>query len=241
MSADLPERDPLADLVSRSIGSRVEAVEAEVLPSEPGVERKRLRFARAGGASSAIFERVLPGEVTEAQLLPFLARKTDRVPAIHARGLPPPHVLLGPWILMEDVLAGEDACLGDVRDILRAKLSVERAVAHDLPALRALGLGTGSRVLPASLSAAPLALMHGDLRCASARRVGRGVVLVGWRRAALGPGVLDAAALARDLERAGREPDAVRVRDCYVAESGEPGAAGLFAAAARHLRDGEDA
>jgi len=232
--------DPLADLVSRSIGARVPAVEVEVLPSDPGVERKRLRYTSAAGASSAIFERLPRGEAVEAQLLPFLARKTDRVPAVHSRGIPPAHVTLGPWILIEDVLTGEDACVGDVSEIVRAKLAIERAVANDLPALRALGLKEVPGELPASLAAAPRALVHGGLRCAAARRVARGVVLIDWRRAGIGAGVLDAATLALELERAGRQNEALAVRDCYVAESGLSDASSLFVAAARHLRGGAE-
>src|SRR6185503_8689483 len=94
VSGELPERDPLADLVSRSIGARVPSVDVELLPAPEGVERKRLRFNTATGSSSAIFERVPRGETVEAQLLPFLARKTDRVPSVHSRGLPPPHASL---------------------------------------------------------------------------------------------------------------------------------------------------
>ena len=71
MSPDLSERDPLADLVSRSIGARVPSVDVELLPAEHGLERKRLRFITSAGASSAIFERSPRGEVLEAQLLPF--------------------------------------------------------------------------------------------------------------------------------------------------------------------------
>ena len=212
MTDGIPERDPLADLISRSIGIRVPSVEAEVLPSEDGVERKRLRFATATGSSTAIFERLPRGEATEAQLLPFLARKTDRVPALHARGLPPPHASLGPWVLIEDVYAGTLACDGDAVEIIEAKLAIEVAVAKDLPALRALGLRDDTRALPPSLAAAPRTLVHGDLVCANARRVSRGVVLVGWRRAFLGAAVLDAAGLALDLERAGRSKDASAVR-----------------------------
>ena len=241
-AADHPadERDPLADLVSRSIGARVPSVEVEVLVSGETGERKRLRFSTASGPSSAIFDRAPRGETTEAQLLPFLARKTDRVPAVHSRGIPPAHVALGPWILIEDVLAGDDACVGDVREIVRAKLAIERVVAKDLPALRALGLKEVPEELPASLAAAPRALVHGGLRCAAARRVGRGVVLIDWRRAAVGAGVLDAAMLALELERAGRQSDALAVRDCYVAESGLADAPELFVVAARHLRGGAE-
>lgn len=207
-----PERDPLADLVSRSIGMRVPSVESEILASEDGIERKRLRFTTTAGASTAIFQRLPRGEVTEAQLMPFLARKTDRVPKLHSRGLPPPHVSLGPWVLIEDVYSGATACDGDPVDIIEAKLAIEAAVAKDLPALRALGLRDDARSLPPALAAAPRTLVHGELVCANARRVSRGVVLVGWRRAFLGAAVLDAAALALDLERAGRSKDASAVR-----------------------------
>jgi hypothetical protein len=231
MTDEIPERDPLADLVSRSIGVRVPSVEAEILPSEDGVERKRLRFATAAGSSTAIFERLSRGETTEAQLLPFLARKTDRVPALHSRGIPPPHVSLGPWVLIEDVYAGALACDGDVVEILESKRAIEQAVAKDLPALRALGLRDDTRALPPSLAGAARTLVHGHLVCANARRVARGVVLVGWRRAFVGAGVLDAASLALDLERAHRPKDAAAVREAHAAE----GDAALLVEAERFL------
>ncbi len=230
----MSERDPLADLVSRSIGVPVPSVEVEVLAAGPSGERKRLRFTTATGTSSAIFDRAPRGDAIEAQLLPFLARKTDRVPIVHSRGIPPAHVTLGPWVLTEDVYAGVGGCLGDAADIVRAKLAIERAVARDLPALRALGIRELGP-LPEPLATASRALLHGDLVCANAWRVARGVVLVGWRKAALGPGALDVARLARDLERAGRSGDAAAARDVYVAESGDPSASDLLAAAARAL------
>ncbi len=211
------ERDPLADLVSRSVGGRIAAVVAEPLAAE-GLERKRLRFERSGAAATAIFERAAPGATLEAQLLPFLARKTDRVPAVYSRGLPPPHARLGPWVLLEDVLAGADAC-DDPAAIVRAKVEIERAVAPDLPALRALGLR--ERGLPAALAAAPRGLVHGALVCANARRVERGVVIVGWSRAFLGPTVIDAATLARDCRRRGDETAAAAVRDAYRSATGD--------------------
>lgn len=220
MSAELPERDPLADLVSRSLGIHVDSVRAEELPGEDGVERRRLRYLSNGGERSAIFERSPRGATLEAQLLPFLARKTERVPLVHARGLPPPHAALGPWLLMEDVLGAPTACDADPADVVRAKLSVERAVEHDEPALRALGVPLDPRDLPAPLAAVPRRLVHGDLRCAIAHRVDRGVVLAGWARAALGCAVLDIAAFARDLAAAGRESDAGDVRETYARESG---------------------
>lgn len=211
------ERDPLADLVSRSVGGHIDAVVAEPLAAE-GLERKRLRFERSGAAATAIFERAAPGATLEAQLLPFLARKTDRVPAVYSRGLPPPHARLGPWLLLEDVLAGGEGC-DDPAAIVRAKLEVERAVARDHPALRALGLR--ERDLPAALAPAPLGLVHGALTCASARRVARGVVIVGWSRAFLGPTVIDAASLANDLARRGDDAGAAEVREAYVSATGD--------------------
>jgi hypothetical protein len=241
---DVPERDPLADLVSRSVGQRVGSVDVEVLPTGAG-ERKRLRFRTAAGDSSAVFDRAPRGATTEAQLLPFLARKTDRVPTVHSRGIPPPHVALGPWVLIEDVYAGAPACDGDPREIVRAKLAIERAVARDLPALRALGIRELTD-LPGPLAAAPRVVLHGDLVCANAVRVARGVVLLGWRHAALGPGVLDIARLAQDLESAGRTADAQAVRDVYVMESGLPNAlelmvrAGQTVAAAKAVEESPD-
>ena len=230
----MSERDPLADLVSRSVGRRIDSVAVEVLPPREGIERKRLRYDTSAGPSAAIFERAPRGETLEAQLLPFLARKTDRVPTVHARGIPPAHVTLGPWVLMEDVLESAFACDGDVRDVVRAKLAVESAVIRDLPALRALGVRDYPSVV-ASLASAPRGLMHGDLICANARRLARGVVLTSWDRASIGPTVIDAAHFARELDRSGRHADAEVARETWIAESGAASAASLWSAAARAL------
>ena len=232
MSEKLPERDPLADLVSRSIGTRVPSVDVEVMPSLAGIERKRLRFTTAAGPATAIFERLPRDDITEAQLLPFLARKTDRVPRLHSRGLPPAHVTLGPWVLIEDVFDSAPACDGDPVEVLDAKVNIEHAVAKDLPALRALGLRDDARELPAGLASAPRALVHGDLVCDNARRLARGVVLVGWRRAFIGAAVLDAASLVQGLERADRAKDAAAVREAYVRD----GDRALLEEAERFLR-----
>jgi hypothetical protein len=226
------ERDPLADLVSRSVGRRIESVAVEALPPREGTERKRLRYDTNAGPSAAIFERAPRGVTLEAQLLPFLARKTDRVPIVHARGIPPAHVTLGPWVLMEDVFDSPPACDADVREIVRAKLAIERAVAKDLPALRALGVSDYPRVI-SSLASAPRGLMHGDLSCPNARRLARGVVLTSWGRAAIGPTVIDHAHFARELERAGRTADAAAARETWIKEVGVPGAAALWTAAER--------
>lgn len=230
----MKERDPLVDLVSRSVGRRIESVAVEVLPAGPGIERKRLRYDTTAGPTTAIFERAPRGAVIEAQLLPFLARKTDRVAVIHSRGIPPQHTPQGPWILIEDVFVAPLACEGDPRDIVRAKLAIERAVASDVPALRALGIGDYPSVI-AALASAPRGLMHGDLHCANARRLERGVVLTGWGRASIGPTVIDAVTLARDLERSGLHDGAEAVRDAWIAESGVTDAEGLWSVAARAI------
>jgi hypothetical protein len=225
----IPERDPLADLVSRSVGARVESVDAEVLASDAGIERKRLRFRTSAGTSSAIFERRPRGQTLEAQLLPFLARKTPHVPVVHSRGLPPPHAQPGPWLLMEDILGAPVACDGDAVDVLRAKLAIERATSGDVPALRALGLRQPEFAAP--LSSAPLRLVHGDLRCAMAHRTGRGVVIVDWSNAYLGPAALDAASLIADALRQSHPESASRMRSTYVQESGDEDATEMLAAA----------
>ena len=182
---DAPERDPLADLVSRSVGARIDRVDVEVLSAD-GVERKRLRYDTTAGPRSAIFERRPRGVTLEAQLLPFLARKTPHVPIVYARGLPPPHAQLGPWLLLEDVLALRR--VEDADEILRAKHAIEASVAGDMPALRALGLATRD--------ADPLALVHGALSRDVAYRTERGVVIIGWGNAYLGDASDDARMLA---------------------------------------------
>lgn len=233
MSGDLPERDPLADLVARSLGTRVTAVDAESLATDDGIERKRLRYDVDGGTRTVLFERSARGRTLEAQLLPFLARKSPHVPVVHARGLPPLRAPLGPWLLLEDVLAAPPACDGNVADVVRAKLAIERAVAGDVPALRALGVVDDPRPLPPELAAVPRALVHGAFDCAIAHRVDRGVVITGWSQASLGCAVLDIASLAQGLVRAGRADDARRVRDAYLRESGIADAGALLASAER--------
>lgn len=239
--------DPLASLVARSVGGDVQGVRAEELAGEDGIERKRLHFTRDGVVTTALFERSAKGTLVEAQLLPFLARKTEHVARVHSRGIPPPHTTLGPWLLLEDLSEAAGACDGDAADIVRAKVAIERSVAADGPALRALGVpvrtpvdvvrqdGVGPNAEEAAreLAAWPVTLVHGDLSCARARRIDRGVVLTSWSAAHLGCGLLDAVRLAADLRGAGRSRDADAVIELYVAQSGGPQDDALVRAAKR--------
>ena len=238
--------DPLGSLVTRSVGGDVQDVRAEELVAEDGLERKRLRFTRDGHATTALFERSPRGIVMEAQVLPFLARKTPHVPRVHSRGIPPAHASLGPWLLLEDLGDAANACDGDVTDIIRAKIAVERAVAADGPALRALGVpvrtpldvarqesDANAEEAAVELGAWPVALVHGDLTCERARRAERGVVLLRWSAAHLGCGLLDAIRLAADLRERGRTRDADVIIETYVAEGGGPTDDALVRAAKR--------
>ncbi|TMC01475.1 MAG: hypothetical protein E6J35_10805 [Chloroflexi bacterium] len=239
--------DPLGSLVTRSVGGDVQDVRAEELVAEDGLERKRLRFTRDGHATTALFERSPRGIVMEAQVLPFLARKTPHVPRVHSRGIPPAHTSLGPWLLLEDLGDAANACDGDATDVIRAKIAVERAVAADGPALRALGVPVRTPVdvvrqesgdanaeeAAVELGAWPVALVHGDLTCERARRAERGVVLLRWSAAHLGCGLLDAIRLAADLRERGRTRDADVIIETYVAEGGGPTDDALVRAAKR--------
>lgn len=239
--------DPLASLVARSVGGDVQGVRAEELAVEEGIERKRLHFTRDGRETTALFERSARGIIVEAQLLPFLARKTDHVPRVHSRGIPPAHAPLGPWLLLEDMSDAPLACDGDAADVIRAKIAIERAVAADGPALRALrvpvrtpldvvrqeGGDANAEEAARELTAWPVALVHGDLTCERARRSERGVVLVRWSAAHLGCALLDVLRFAADLRQRGRARDADAVINLYVTDVGRPVDDGLVRAAKR--------
>lgn len=241
------DEDPLASLVTRSVGGDVRDVRAEELAVDDGIERKRLHFTRDGRTTTALFERSARGALVEAQLLPFLARKSEHVPRVHSRGIPPTHTPLGAWLLLEDVSAAPSVCEGDPIGIVRAKIAIERAVAADAPALRALGVpvrtpldiarqdggDANAEEAARELAGWPVALVHGDLTCERARRTERGVVLVRWSAAHLGCTLLDAVRLASDLRTRGRSRDADAVMGIYVAESGGPSDHALVRAANR--------
>ena len=241
------DEDPLGALVARSVGGDVQGVRSEDLAAEDGIERKRLHFTRDGRVSTVLFERSARGTVMEAQLLPFLARKTEHVPRVHSRGIPPPHVSLGPWLLLEDLSDASSACDADALEVMKVKIAIQRAVAADGPALRALGVpvrtpvdvvraaggDAGAEEAARELMAWPVGLAHGDLTCDRARRAERGVVITRWAMAHLGCALLDAVRLAADLRDSGRARDADAVVEHYIAESGGPDDDSLLRAAKR--------
>jgi hypothetical protein len=215
-------------MLSRALGTEVTEARSELLGSRDGVEVERVRFHADGAERALVFERLAPRNALEAQLVPFLARKTDRVPVVHARGIPRPVAPAPPWLLVEDLSDATTACDADPVAIVEAKVAVERAVAADAPALKALGVPERSPHAIAELIAEaaqddaiaveareaarrlgrwPTALVHGDLVCANAVVTGRGVVLRRWGGAYLGCPLLDVVRLVADIVERG---DAVR-------------------------------
>jgi hypothetical protein len=220
--------DPLATMLSRALGADVAEVRSEALGTSGGVELERVRFRVGGVERSLVFERLAPRVTLEAQLLPFLARKTDRVPVVHARGIPHSVTPAPSWVLAEDLEEKTSACDADPRAIVEAKIAIEQAVGDDGPALRALGVpertpaaiadeiaaaagpatdAAEAREAARRLQKWPTALVHGDLVCANAATTERGVVIKRWGRAYLGCALLDLVRLTADL--VGRD-DAVR-------------------------------
>lgn len=195
----------------------------EILRDTTEAEIDRVRFTLDGARRSLVIKRVPASASLEVRLLPHLARKSDRVPAVHARGIPPAMVPAWPWVLIEDLVDAPSAC-DDPLAVVQAKAAIERAVARDAPALVALGVPRLGR--RGALAAWPEVLAHGALDCASAVRTARGVVLTEWRHAHLGPGLTDIVRLAQAAGRPPRE-----LADAYAAAVGRPvGAADLAAA-----------
>jgi len=222
-------QDPLTAFVSRSLRAEVSGVRSELVAKNALIEVERIRFSQDGVERSLALKRVPHDDSLEVQLLPFLARKTDRVPRVLARGIPPAAVPAWPWVMSEDFLDTTSACHEDPRAIVLTKVAIERAVATDAPALKALGVKTErpvdlveravaraatdrpldveARAAAAALSNLPTVLCHGDLACTHARLTARGVVLMEWRRAYLGCGLLDIAHLTDDVRRfTGEDP-----------------------------------
>jgi hypothetical protein len=221
--------DPLTSFVARSLRAEVGDVRSELVVKNALMEVERIRFSQEGVERSLALKRVPPEDSLEVQLLPFLARKTDRVPHVLSRGVPPPAVPAWPWVMTEDILDTTSACHEDPRAIVLTKVAIERAVAADAPALNALGVKTmtpvdlveravdraatdrpldaDARASAALLSDLPTVLCHGELACTHARLTARGVIIVEWRRAYLGCGLLDIAQLTDDVRRfSGEDP-----------------------------------
>jgi hypothetical protein len=248
------EVDPLTSFVARSIRADVSEVRSEIVVKDARRELERIRFLQDGAERTLILKRVPPSESLEVQLLPFLARKTDRVGEVRSRGIPPPAVPAWPWVLIEDLIDARSACEGDPRAIVRARAAIERAVAKDGPALRALGVpalspaelveraaprlaGEGAlladaRTAAAALSDWPASLCHGDLRCGNARLAERGVVLVEWTMANIGCGLLDVARLAADVGARGDAESALALPALYAELAG-------VSASSEHIRAAE--
>ena len=187
--------DPLTSFIGRSLRADVSDVTEEIVQDTTDAEIDRVRFTQDGRRRSLIVKRVPPHTSLEVKLLPHLARKSDRVPVVFARGIPPVTVAAWPWLLIEDLLDAPPA-RDDLDGIVRAKVAIEQAVRSDGPALGALGVPRMARRGP--LAAWPEVLVHGALRCAYAVRADRGVVITEWRHASLGCGLLDVVRLARD-------------------------------------------
>jgi hypothetical protein len=230
-------QDPLTAFVARSLRGEVADVRSELVAKNALMEVERIRFSQEGVDRSLALKRVPTDDSLEVHLLPFLARKTDRVPRVLSRGIPPPAVPAWPWIMTEDLLDTTSACHEDPRAIVLTKVAIERAVAADGPALKALGVKTMSpvelveRVVERAatdrpvdveahaaakmLASLPTVLCHGELACTHARLTARGVVFLEWRRAYLGCGLLDIAHLSEDARRFSGEDPGDKLFDFY--------------------------
>jgi len=87
--ADERAPDPLTSFISRSVRADVTDVSEVILQDTTEAEIDRVSFTQAGVRRTLVVKRVPPHSSLEVKLLPHLARKSDRVPAVHARGIPP--------------------------------------------------------------------------------------------------------------------------------------------------------
>src|SRR5436190_565776 len=131
-------QDPLTAFVARSLRAEVTDVRSEIVTKNAALELERIRFRQEGDERSLVVKRVPPSDALEVQLLPLLARKTDRVPIVRSRGIPPPAVPAWPWLLTDELIHAPRACHGDPAAIVRANPVAERAVANDEPPLLAV-------------------------------------------------------------------------------------------------------
>ena len=98
--SDEPQPDPLTTFIGRSLRALVSEVSEEIVQNTTEAEIDRVRFTQDGERRSLIVKRVPPHTSLEVKLLPHLARKSDRVPVVYARGIPPVTVAAWPWLLI---------------------------------------------------------------------------------------------------------------------------------------------
>src|SRR2546423_13902296 len=131
--------DPLTSFIARSLRAEVSDVSSEVIAQNARLQLERITFRQDGTDRSLMMKRVPPEDALEVQLLPLLARKTDRVPIVHARGIPPPAVAAWPWVLTEGPADTASACHGDLAAGRPAESAGQRGGAPREPGPRALG------------------------------------------------------------------------------------------------------
>lgn len=241
---------PLGALVARALGEDVKEVRSESVTRDAAREIERVHFSQGGRPRSLVLKRLSPDAALEVQLLPFLTRKSPLVPLVFARGVPRPRPEARHWLLLEDLVDAPSACDFDPREIVRAKIAVERAVERDGPALAALGVPRRSPAALVELAAAgitdtallaearkagrwlakwPESLAHGDLVCGNVTRTDRGTVIHEWGSAFTGCALLDIVRLAADITARGEARLGVGLPRLYAEERGTP----LIAAALR--------
>ncbi len=227
--------DPLAALVSRALGVRVEEVAVERVSTSAVADVDRIRWRGDGRSGVLRFARLRREASVEAALLPYLSRRGIPVPAVLASGLPPAHVRESrPWVLTTEVEGPPlaEVATPELRGAALATLeALKRATSGD-PTLDALGVPrlpplrvrdealAAAELLPPELAErlralaarldpseldADVALVHGDYGGDNLRVFGGKLVVLGWERAHLGSPLEDRARLARDLGETVRE------------------------------------